>query len=135
MSFMDRYKLDNSYNKFLTKSIICFSLLPVSYFLYILWIPFCKIEVLKNYFIEMLGKLLGFIIVTSILILSICAIAYAISLIVKTIKQTKKESSKKLLKAPKFIFASVLMPIAIFFSVYFFFNVYDILNFFCFSYF
>ena len=132
---MGKYKLDNIYNKFLTKCILCFSLLPVSWFLYVLWKPFCEIDVIKNYFIEMLGKLLGFIIVTSILILSFFTIAYAISLVVKTIKQTKKESSKKLCKAPKFIFVSILMPIAIFFSVYFFFNVYDILNIFCFSYF
>ncbi len=121
---MNKYKLDNIYNKFLTKCIVCFCLLPVTCFLYILWKPFCDIEVIKNYFIEMLGNLLGFIIVTSILILSVCAIAYTISLLVKTIKQIKEEKSQKLIKEPKFIFTSVLAPIAIFFSVYFFFNMF-----------
>lgn len=132
---MDNYKLDNIYSKFLTKCIVGLFLLPVNCFLYVLWRPFCELEAIKNYFIEMLGKLLGFIIVISILILSFCAIAYTISLVVKTIRQIKKEKSKKLLKEPKFIFTSVLAPISIFFSVYFFFNMFDVLNFFCFSYF
>ena len=120
---MNKYKLDQDYTKFLIRCIICFSLLLVSWFLYVLWLPFCDIEVIKNYIMELLGRFLGFAIIVTITFFSFCTVIYIILYVIKTILQVKREDFRKLLKSPVFVLVSVLVPIAIFFSVYFFLNI------------
>ncbi len=120
---MDKYKLDQDYTKFLIRCIICFSLLLVSWFLYVLWLPFCDIEVIKNYIMELLGRFLGFAIIVTITFFSFCTVIHIILYVIKTILQVKREDFRKLLNSPVFVLVSVLVPIAIFFSVYFFLNI------------
>lgn len=125
---MNKYESDKIYSKFLTKCIVCFSLLPVSCLLHILWLPFLEIDVIKNYAMELLVGLFGLIIGITIIILSLCAITYTILLVVKTIKQIQEENAKKLLKEPKFILTSILALIAIFFSAFSFFKLFEFLR-------
>lgn len=121
---MNKYKLDKTYSTFLIRSIICFSLLPISCVFYVLWLPFHEMDVIKNYAMELLVNLLGFIIGSSVIILSFSTIFYTISLVVRTTKQIKKENSQKLLKKPKFVLACTLSLIATLFSVYSFFKLF-----------
>jgi L-cystine uptake protein TcyP (sodium:dicarboxylate symporter family) len=116
---MKKYKLNKHYSRFLTRCIICSGLLPIGQLLHRIWCYYIADDI-KNYIIELSIHVTGFISDAIILLLSYLIIPYAILLVVRTIKQIKKEGSCELLKHIKFIFTVIFVLIALYFSVSFF---------------